>query len=125
MALVNEYYDKGASRGDIKVLLSLLSPFAPHIAEELWEIQGFEGMACEAQWPEYDENKTVDQEKEMAVQINAKLRATIVVPADSEDALIVETALANDKVKKFVEGMKVIKTIVVKNRLVNLIVKPE
>ncbi len=125
MALVNEYYDKGASRGDIKVLLSLLSPFAPHIAEELWEIQGFEGMACEAQWPEYDENKTVDQEKEMAVQINGKLRATIVVPADSEDALIVETALANDKVKKFVEGMKVIKTIVVKNRLVNLIVKPE
>ena len=85
MSLVNHFYDSKPSRGDIKTFLALLSPFAPHIAEELWEIQGFEGMACQQPWPEYDEAKTVEAEKEIAVQVNGKLRSVIVVPVDSED----------------------------------------
>ena len=124
MTLVNKFYESAPSRGDIKALLALLSPFAPHMVEELWEIQGFEGIASTAPWPEYDLAKTLDDEKEIAVQVNGKLRGTVTVPADCEDAVAVETAMADPKVKKFTDGMQVVKTIVVKNKLVNIIVKP-
>ena len=124
MTLVNRFYESAPSRGDIKALLALLSPFAPHMAEELWEIQGFEGIASTAQWPVYDLAKTLDDEKEIAVQVNGKLRATVVVPADCEDGAAVEAAMAEPRVKKFTDGMQVVKTIVVKNKLVNIIVKP-
>ncbi len=124
MTLVNKFYESAPSRGDIKALLALLSPFAPHMAEELWEIQGFEGIASTARWPVYDMAKTLDDEKEIAVQVNGKLRATVVVPADCEDGAAVEAAMAEPRVKKFTDGMQVVKTIVVKNKLVNIIVKP-
>ena len=124
MSLVNQFYSSKPSRGDIKALLQLLSPFAPHIVEELWQIQEFAGLACESKWPEYDESKTVDSEKEMAVQVNGKLKTTIVVPVDSDDSVVVETACADDKIKRLMEGMELVKTIVVKNKLVNLILKP-
>ena len=124
MSLVNGFYEHAPSRGDIKTLLTLLSPFAPHIAEELWEIQGFEKMACQQSWPEYDESKTVEAEKEIAVQLNGKLKTTVVIPVDAEDADVVAAACADDKIKRLTEGMEIIKTIVVKNKLVNLIVKP-
>ncbi len=124
MTLVNQFYEHAPSRGDIKTLLALLSPFAPHMAEELWEIQGFEGIASMSPWPEYDEDKTLDDEKEIAVQVNGKLRSTVVVPAGCEDSVAVETALADSKVKKFTDGCAIVKTIVVKDKLVNIIVKP-
>ena len=124
MALVNQFYDKAPSKGDIRVLLQLLSPFAPHIAEELWEIQGFQGMACQQAWPAYDESKTVDAEKELAVQVNGKLKTTIVVPADAEDQVVIDAACADEKIKRLMEGMTLVKTIVVKNKLINLILKP-
>ncbi len=124
MSLVNQFYTSKPSRGDIKALLLMLSPFAPHIAEELWQIQGFKGLACESPWPAYDESKTVDAEKEMAVQVNGKLRSTIVVPIDSEDSVVVEAACADEKIKRMMAGMELVKTIVVKNKLVNLILKP-
>ena len=124
MTLVNQFYEHAPSRGDIKTLLALLSPFAPHMAEELWEIQGFEGIASMSPWPEYDEAKTLDDEKEIAVQVNGKLRSTVVVPAGCEDSVAVETALADSKVKKFTDGCAIVKTIVVKDKLVNIIVKP-
>ena len=125
MALVNAFYDKEPSRGDLKALLTLLSPFAPHIAEELWEIQGFDGMCCEAAWPVYDESKMVEHEKEIAVQVNGKLKATVTVPADCPDEEAVAAAKANEKVARLMTGMKVVRAIVVKNKLVNLILKPE
>ena len=125
MSLVNQFYESKPSRGDIKALLALLSPFAPHIADELWEIQGFEGMACTAQWPEYDEAKTVDSEKEIAVQVNGKLKTTVVVPMDCEDSVVIDTACADEKIQRLMEGMNLVKTIVVKNKLVNLILKPQ
>ena len=124
MTLVNQFYEHAPSRGDIKTLLALLSPFAPHMAEELWEIQGFEGIASMSAWPEYDEAKTLDDEKEIAVQVNGKLRGTVVVPAGCEDSVAVEAAIADAKVKKFTDGNVIVKTIVVKDKLVNIIVKP-
>ena len=124
MSLVNQFYSTKPNRGDVKALLTLLSPFAPHVAEELWEIQGFEKMACQQAWPEYDEAKTVDDMREIAVQVNGKLRGTVNLPTDSDDKTVIDAACASEKVAKFLEGMDIVKTIVVKNKLVNIILKP-
>ncbi|MEA4947213.1 MAG: leucine--tRNA ligase [Oscillospiraceae bacterium] len=124
MSLVNQFYQNAPSRGDIKALLTLLSPFAPHIAEELWEIQGFGDMACRQSWPEYDEAKTLDDEKEIAVQVNGKVRSAVSIPMDCADETALAAAMADEKVKKAMAGMDVVKTIVVKNKLVNIILKP-
>ena len=127
MALVNDFYANGCSRGDLGALLLMLSPFAPHVAEELWENLGFAkargGMACRQPWPAYDAAKTVDAEVNMAVQVCGKLRGTVAVPVDSGEEAVVAAALADPKVKKFTEGKELVKTILVKNKLVNLIVK--
>ena len=127
MSMVNEFYANGCTRGDVKTLILLLSPFAPHITEEMWELMGYaekEGkMAMQMSWPEYDEAKTVDATREMAVQVNGKLKTTITVPSDSEDSVIIDTACADEKVKRLMEGKQLVKTIVVKNKLVNLIIK--
>ena len=125
MALVNDFYANGASLGDMKALLLMLSPFAPHICEELWEYLGFAGMVCQQPWPEYDHSKTIAAEVQMAVQVGGKLKANIVVPMDSEEDTVVAAALADPKVAKLAEGMEIVKTILVKNRLVNLIFKPK
>ena len=125
MSLVNQFYDTKPTRGDMKILLELLSPFAPHFCEELWEIQGYGGRAMQQPWPAYDESKTVEATKELAVQVNGKLRSTVTVPADAADDVVVEAAKADAKVQKAMEGMELIRTIVVKNKLVNLILKPK
>ena len=128
MTLVNEFYAKGLSRGDLEVLIQLLSPFVPHMAEEMWENMGFAAkhgkMAMQMSWPEYDESKTIDAQVEMAVQVNGTLRGTVIVPTDSDEATVVAAAMEQERVKKATEGMQVVKTILVKNKLVNLIVKP-
>ncbi len=128
MAMVNEFYGNGLSKGDLEQLILMLSPFVPHMAEEMWENMGFAAqygkMAMQMPWPKYDEAKTIDAEVEMAVQINGKLKGTVVVPLNSDEATVVAAAMALDKVKKGTEGMQLIKTILVKNKLVNLIVKP-
>ena len=129
MAMVNEFYSNGLSRGDFEALLLMLSPFAPHMVEELWEQKGFaakyEGkMAMQCAWPEYDESKTVASTAEMAVQVSGKFQGTIIVPVDSDQDTVVEAAKANEKVAKAIAGMQIIKVIHVKNKLVNLIVKP-
>ena len=123
MSLVNEFSDKGCNKSDIKLLLQLLSPFAPHIAEELWERLGGEGFCCQQPWPEYDEAKTVEAEITIAVQINGKLRTTVTVPNNSEDSVVINAALSDEKVKRAMEGKELVKTIVVKNKLINLIAK--
>ena len=127
MTMVNEFYANGCSKGDVRALCLLLSPFAPHMVEEMWENMGFaakEGkMAMQMPWPEYDEVKTVDATREMAVQVNGKLKSTITVPSDSEDSVVIDAACADDKVKRLMEGKQLVKTIVVKNKLINLIIK--
>ena len=128
MAMVNEFYANGCSKGDVEMLCLLLSPFAPHMVEEMWENMGFaakyDKMAMQMEWPAHDESKTVDSHVEMAVQVNGKLKGTVTVPMDSGESDVVAAAMENEKVKKSVEGMNVVKTILVKNKLVNLIVKP-
>ncbi len=128
MAMVNEFYANGCSKGDVEMLCLLLSPFAPHMVEEMWENMGFAAkygkMAMQMDWPAHDESKTVDSHVEMAVQVNGKLKGTVTVPMDSAESDVVAAAMENEKVKKSVEGMNVVKTILVKNKLVNLIVKP-
>ena len=128
MTLVNELNANGCSRGDMRILVLLLSPFAPHIVEELWERLGFAAktghMACQEAWPQYDESKTAAQTVDMAVQVNGKLKGAVTLPPDSEQDAVVEAALKLEKVQRATEGMKIVKTILVKNRLVNLIVKP-
>ena len=123
MALVNDFYANGASRGDMKALLLMLCPFAPHICEEMWENMGFGGNVCSQSWPEYDESKTVEATVEMAVQVLGKLRGTVIVPVDSEQDFIVEEALKQEKVVRAIDGKSIVKVILVKNKLVNLIVK--
>lgn len=129
MSLVNEFYTNGVSRGDMKDFLLLLSPFAPHIVEELWEKLGFAEktgkMACQNPWPAYDESKTLSASVEMAVQVNGKLRGTVIMPRDSEQQAVVDAAMKLDKVGRATSGMKIFKSIYIKNRLVNLIVKPQ
>ena len=128
MAMVNEFYANGCSKGDVEMLCLLLSPFAPHMVEEMWENMGFAAkygkMAMQMDWPAHDESKTLDSHVEMAVQVNGKLKGTVTVPMDSAESDVVAAAMENEKVKKSVEGMNVVKTILVKNKLVNLIVKP-
>ena len=125
MTLAGDFQKNGCSRGDMKTLITLLSPFAPHVAEELWSMLGGEGFVCQQPWPVYDESKTVASEITMAVQVNGKVRANITVPAGADNDAIAAAALADPKVQKFTVGMALVKTIVVPNRLVNLIVKPQ
>lgn len=127
MTMVNEFYTNGCTKGEVKTLIELLSPFAPHIAEEMWELMGFaeaEGkMAMQMDWPSFDESKTVDSTCEMAVQVNGKLKATIIVPIDSEDQVVIDAACADEKVQRAMEGKQLFKTIVKKNKIVSLVVK--
>ncbi|MDR0445536.1 MAG: leucine--tRNA ligase [Oscillospiraceae bacterium] len=123
MSLVNDFYETPPTRGDIKILLSLLSPFAPHIAEELWGLQGFSGHADSDKWPDYDAAKTIDDELEIAVQIGGKLKGTVRVPTDSPDEAVLAAVLADEKLARLTENRELVRTIVVKNKLVNLILK--
>ena len=122
MALINDFYDKTPTRGDVKVLLTLLSPFAPHITEELWEKQGFEGKAMSCPWPEYDESKTIEMICEIAVQIGGKLKGTVIVPLDADDETILSTVITDEKISRIISGKETVRKIIVKNKLINLIV---
>ena len=127
MTMVNEFYSNGVSKGDVEQLLLMLSPFAPHMVEEMWELLGYAAkygkMAMQMDWPQYDESKTIDAEVEIAVQVGGKLKATVVVPMDADNDTVLSIACANEKVAKLMEGKTLVKSIVVKNKLVNLILK--
>ena len=128
MSMVNDFYANGCTRGDLEQLILMLSPFAPHIAEEMWELTGFAArtgrMAMQMPWPVFDESKTVEHTKTLAVQVNGKLRATVEVDAGADDEAVLAAACANEKIAKMMEGQELVKHIIVKNKLVNLILKP-
>ena len=128
MAMVNAFYANGLTKGDLSMLMLMLSPFAPHMVEEMWKLTGFAAkngkMAMQMSWPAYDEAKTIDANVEMAVQVNGKLKGTINVPVDSDEQTVMEAVKAVEKVHKAIDGMDIVKTILVKNKLINLIVKP-
>ena len=124
MTFVNTVYDNGGTinEAEYKTLLALLNPFAPHITEELFERFG-EGMLCQTKWPSYDESKTVEDSVTVAVQMNGKLRATITLPRDCENSEAEKAALADPKVAQGLEGKTIVKVIVVKNKIVNIVAK--
>ena len=107
---------------DYNLLLTLLNPMAPHITEELNEQIGFKPI-CETPWPVYDEAKTIDEEKEIGVQVNGKLRATIKVNINDAEDVLKEKALSEENVKKFTEGKEIVKVIAIKGKIVNIVVK--
>ncbi len=124
MALLNDIYDNGKiSEEYLATYLKLLCPFAPHLCEEMWESMGREGFISLAEWPEYDEAKTVDQTVEIGVQVNGKLRGTVAVPTGCDKETAFATAKANEKVAPFLDGKTLVKEIYVPNKIVNFVVR--
>ena len=122
MALINDFYKKNAvTKGEYKTLLTLLNPVAPHITEELWEIIGGQGRIYQNTWPEYDEAKTVESTVEIAVQVNGKTRATLMIGKD--DAKDDVLAKAKETIADKLEGKNIIKEIYVPGRIVNIVAK--
>ena len=123
MILLNKYEEcEHITKKDYTLLLTLLNPIAPHLTEELNESLG-EKPICENVWPEYDEAKTILNEKEIGVQVNGKLRGTIIVSIDDSEDIIKDKALNNDNVKRHIDGLEIVKVIVIKGRIVNIVVK--
>ena len=123
MILLNKYEEcESITKKDYILLLKLLNPIAPHITEELNESLG-EKPICESSWPEYDEAKTVLEEKEIGVQVNGKLRGSINVHVNDSDDAIKEKALSNENVIRHIDGKEIVKIIVIKGRIVNIVVK--
>ena len=123
MILANNYDAKEKiTKEDYHLLLTLLNPIAPHITEELNEELGYKPI-CESTWPIYDEAKTIDEEKEIGVQVNGKLRSSIKISLNEDEESIKNKALAEENVQKHIEGKTIIKTIVIPGRIVNIVVK--
>ncbi len=126
MTLINDIYSKGSvNKAELKTFITILNPFVPHVTEELWQFAGFEGMLNEATWPTYDEAKCVDDEIEIAVQINGKVRDRLTVSTSAESEEVIALAKNSEKISAALEGMQIIKELYVKGRLVNLVVKPQ
>ena len=134
MELVNELYDLGVAQGEERVsppvlkssletLVLMLSLFAPHLADELWEGLGHKSSAFTARWPEYREELARVEELEIPVQVNGKLRGRIRVVPDAGEDGVREKALNDERVSEFLNGKKVVKVIVIPQRLVNIVVR--
>jgi leucyl-tRNA synthetase len=106
-----------------ETLIKLLAPFAPHTCEELWQMAGYPGSVFDSSWPTFDESKLKQDEVTVVIQINGKLRAQITVPLDSTQEFIFNNARENEKIQKYLENVKIIKQIFVKNKLLNIVVK--
>lgn len=124
MSLQGKFSDKGSiTRDEMKTFIILLDPFAPHMAEELFETLGFGGTVTDQSWPSYDESKCIDENVEIAVQVNGKVRSRITVSQDISQDDAVALAKADDRIRACIEGKTVIKELYVKGRLVNIVVK--
>ncbi|MBQ6529659.1 MAG: leucine--tRNA ligase, partial [Clostridia bacterium] len=124
MSLVNDFYKKGSvTKGEFMTLITLLNPVAPHMTEELWEIYGGKGLLSLQPWPTFDDAKTVDDEIEIVVQINGKIRDKLMIPAGLDREGTQEAAMNTDKIKSLIEGQNVVKVIAVPGKLVNIVVK--
>lgn len=124
MTLVNRFYDTGAvTLGELRTLLILLNPLAPHLTEEMYEQLGFGGELNAQQWPSYDEAKCVDQTIQIVVQINGKVRAKLDVPAEISQEEALDAAKADARVQELIADKAIVKEIYVKGKLVNLVVK--
>lgn len=126
MALINDISNvKSINKEELRIFSILLNPFAPHVTEEVYEACKLgNGILAEAEWPEYDESKCVDESVEIVVQINGKIKAKLNIPVDADKDAVLDLAKNDENVKKAIDGMKIIKEIVVPKKLVNLVVKP-
>ena len=125
MSLINQFDKNGVNEAEFKTLLTLLNPFAPHLTEELNEKLGSTEMLAKTQWPCYDEAKTVESTIEIAVQVNGKLKGVVAVAADADEDAIKAAAAADATVAAALNGMNVVKVIVIKGKIVNFVVKPQ
>ena len=124
MTMVNEFYkDKQINKAEFKTFLQLLNPFAPHMTEELNELLGFNKTIANTPWPQFDEAKTIDDEIELPVQFNGKLKATVTVPMDADEETAKDVIHNNETVCGLLEGKAVVKEIYVKNKIYNIVVK--
>ena len=124
MTLINDIYAHGSlTKTELMTFVRLLSPFAPHVAEEMWEELGGKGYCSLAAWPEWDESKTVDSTVEIPVQICGKLKFTIDLPADMGKDEAIAAAKADDRIKPFIDGKTIIKEICVPGKIINIVVK--
>ena len=124
MTLINEIYAVGKiSKDDLVTFIKLLCPFAPHLCEEIWETIGGEGLLSLSQWPEYEESKTVEDSIEIGVQVNGKVRGTIVIPNGCAKEEALELAKKDERVASFLEGKNLVKEIYVPNKIVNFVAK--
>ena len=124
MTLINKIYDEGSlTKKELASFITLLNPVAPHITEEMWELNGFDGMLCEQKWVEYDEAKTVEATIEIPVSVCGKLRGVVSVPADADKDAVLAAAKADEKVQSFIAGKTIVKEIFVPGRMVNIVVK--
>ncbi len=124
MTLINEIYKEGSiTKENLVIFLKLLSPFAPHITEEIYELIGGEGFLTVSEWPEFDEAKTVDDTIEVGVQVNGKVRAAVSIPAGCDKDTAMTAAKANARVASFLEGKKIVKEIYVPGKIINIVVK--
>ena len=124
MTMVNEFYkDKQINKAEFKTFLQLLNPFAPHMTEELNEMLGFNETIANTPWPQFDEAKTIDDEIELPVQFNGKLKATVVVPMDADEETAKSVIHNNETVCGLLEGKNVVKEIYVKNKIYNIVIR--
>ena len=124
MSLLNEIAaKKSVTRGEMKTLMLLLNPFAPHITEEIWQAQNFGGMLNEQKWPEYDESKCVENTVEIAIQVNGKLKARATIAADVSKEEAIAAAKEQENTKAAMEGKTIVKEIYVPGKIVNIVVK--
>ena len=124
MTLLNQIYEKGSvTRAELRDLVLIVNPFAPHITEEIWEQQGFGGQLNAAAWPEYDEAKCVDESIEIPVQVNGKIRERIMVSPDAEQPEVLEIVHGLQRIQEECAGKTILKEIYVKGRIVNIVVK--
>lgn len=125
MSLINSIaeIDGKVTRGELKTILLLLSPFAPHLCEEMWEIMNYGGTINDQNWPQYDEAKCVDNEVEIVVQVNGKIRARMKIANDEAQESVISKAKADEKVAAEISGKTIVKELYVKGKLVNIVVR--
>ena len=124
MTLLNDIYNKGSiNNAELKTFVTLLNPFAPHVTEEIWAAQNYGGMLADGNWVDFDEAKCIDDEIEIVAQINGKVRAKLMIPAEIDSAEAIELAKKDPAIAAAIEGKNVVKELYVKGRLVNIVVK--
>jgi len=124
MICVNELSQQKCKNKEIlKTLVILIAPFAPHIAEELWEMLGEQGSVCDSQWPSWNEEYLVESQVKLGIAFNGKARFEMSFAADADNQTIQDAVLSDERAQKYIEGKQIMKVIIVPKRMVNIVCK--